>query len=135
MEERLFFNESTKPNEQTLKAAFGNVYTHFKELMDISNSFSKDWNFSKSSGWMLKVHDKKKALFYLIPMKKEFKISMAIRDKEKNNFIKDIELKMIHGKLLSAKRYREGFALRFNTNDDDYETIEELIRKLITFRT
>ena len=28
--------------------------------MDIPDCFLNDWNFSKRSGWMLKVHDKKK---------------------------------------------------------------------------
>jgi hypothetical protein len=84
MEEIVFLNESTAPSEQTLKSEFGDVYTYSKALMDISDSFSKDWNFSKSSGWMLKVHDKKRALFYVNPMKNEFKVSMAIRESERS---------------------------------------------------
>jgi len=73
------------------------------KLMDISDSFSKDWNFSKSSGWMLKVHNKRKALFYIIPMRNDFKVSMAIRKNELSKFLKDVELKNIHNNLLSAK--------------------------------
>ena len=134
MVERVFFDESTKPSEKSLRAALGDFYNNFKDLMDISDSFSKDWNFSKRSGWMLKVHDKKKALFYVIPMKNEFKVSMAIRDNERIKYINDLELKKINDKLLTAKKYKEGFLLRFKTNDDDYETFELLIRKLIPCR-
>lgn len=134
MGERVFFDESTKPSEKSLKTALGEFYNNFKDLMDISDSFSMDWNFSKRSGWMLKVHDKKKALFYVIPMKNEFKINMTIGDNERIKYLNDLELKMIHDKLLTSKKYREGFLLRFKTNDDDYETFQLLIKKLIHFR-
>jgi hypothetical protein len=135
MVKRVFFDESTEPSEKSLRTELGQFYNNFKYIMDISDSFFKDWNFSKRSGWMLKVHDKKKALFYVIPMKNEFMVSMAIRDNERIQCMNDFELKMIHDKLLAAKKYREGFLIRFKTSDDDYETFLLLIKKLIHFRT
>ena len=135
MAERFFSDESTKPNENNLKTVLGDVYNDYKSIMDISDFFSKDWNFSKSSGWMLKVHDKKKALFYLIPLKQEFKISMAIRGPERETLVEDAELEKIHQIILSAKKYREGFVIRFSSNDEEYETFIKLIRKLIILRT
>jgi len=50
-------------------------------------------------------------------------------------YLNDLELKMIHDKLLTSKKYREGFLLRFKTNDDDYETFQLLIKKLIHFKS
>ncbi len=135
MAERFFSDESTKPNENNLKTVLGDVYNEYKSIMEISDFFSKDWNFSKSSGWMLKVHDKKKALFYLIPLKQEFKISMAIRGSERETLVEDVELEKIHQIILSAKKYREGFVIRFSSNDEEYETFIKLIRKLIILRT
>jgi Protein of unknown function (DUF3788) len=135
MEVRPFLDENSKPTEDALKPVLGNVYEYYERLIDIADSFIMDWNFSKSSGWMLKAHDKKKALFYIIPLKNEFKISMAIRENERKTFLKDEELKRIHSTIKSAKQYREGFALRFNVNDDDYfEIIETLIKKLTAIR-
>jgi hypothetical protein len=46
----------------------------------MAGAFSQEWNFSKSSGWMLKVFDARKALFYFIPLKCGFKVSMDIRE-------------------------------------------------------
>lgn len=135
MAERFFSDESTKPNENNLKTVLGDVYNEYKSIMEISDFFSKDWNFSKSSGWMLKVHDKKKALFYLIPLKQEFKISMAIKGPERETLVEDAELEKIHQIILSAKKYREGFVIRFSSNDEEYETFIKLIRKLIILRT
>lgn len=136
MEERPFLDKNSKPTEQTLQPALGDAYGHYGKLMDTADSFSKDRNFSKSSGWMLKVHDKKKALFYLIPLKNEFKISMAIRENERNAFLENDELKLIHTVIKSAKKYREGYAIRFNIkNDTDFEMPELLIKKLIELRS
>jgi hypothetical protein len=134
MEERVFIEKQPKPAEESLLNAFGESYRYFKCLMDISESYNKDWNFSKTSGWMLKVHNNKKALFYVIPLKNEFKISMAIRENELNTLLKDNDLKKIHQRLLDTKKYREGFAIRFKSDDKDYKYLEHLIRKLISIR-
>ena len=84
---------------------------------------------------MLKVHDKKKALFYLIPLKNEFKISMAIRENERKSFLEDNELEIIHNMIKSAKKYREGYALRFNVkNENDFKILELFIGKLTLIR-
>ena len=136
MEKRPFLDRNSMPNEQMMQSTLGETCTYYENLMDITGSFSKDWNFSKSGGWMLKVHDKKKALFYLIPLKNEFIISMAIRENERKVFLGDDELKTIHGVIKSAKKYREGYALRFNIkNETDFEMPGLLIKKLIMLRS
>ncbi len=136
MEKRPFLDKNSKPTEQMLQSKFGETYTYYENLMNISDSFSKDWNFSKSSGWMLKVHDKKKALFYLIPLENEFKISMAIRENERKAFLDHDEFKTIHDVINSSKKYREGYALRFNIkNEADFKIPGLLIKRLTTFRS
>lgn len=136
MEERPFLDKNSKPTMQTLQSALGETCTYYDKLMGTASTFSQDWNFSKSSGWMLKVHNRKKALFYLIPLKNEFVISMAIRENERKIVLDDIELKTIHEIIKSAKKYREGYALRFNIkNDADFEMPKLLIEKLIVLRS
>ena len=135
MEKRPFMDKEAEPGEEKLKKALKDSYSYYNELMDVSDSFLKDWNFSKSSGWMLKVHNKKKALFYVIPLNGEFKISMAIRENERNAFFDDGELSNIHNMLKSSKIYREGYALRFNVkNKENFQILNILIQKLINFR-
>jgi hypothetical protein len=51
--------------DQSLKASLGESYKSYIDLIDIADSFFKDWNFSKSSGWMLKVSNKQKHYFML----------------------------------------------------------------------
>ena len=61
---------------------------------------------------------------------------MAIRENERNTFLKDSELKTIHNMIESAKQYREGYALRFKVNNDkEFEMPELLIKKLIKIRS
>lgn len=135
MEERPFMNKDTEPTEEKLKQTLEDLYIYYKELMGIADSFLKEWKFSKSSGWMLKVYDKKKALFYLIPLKNEFKISMAIRENEIKAFLEDNGLETLHSMIKSTKKYREGYALRFNVaNEEEFEILELFIKKLISFR-
>ena len=136
MEIRPFLDENTKPTEKALKPILGNVFEYYKRLINIADSFTMDWNFSKNSGWMLKAHNKKKSLFYIIPLENKFKINMAIRENERKTFLKDDELKTIHSKIKSAKEYREGFELRFEVKDDEhFKVIESLIKKLTAIRT
>lgn len=84
---------------------------------------------------MLKVHQKNKALFYLIPLKNKFKISLALRENERDAFLDDNELKIFNEILLSPMKYREGYAMVFQVNEDDeYEDFEIFIKKLILLR-
>jgi len=135
MEERAFTEQSNKPNEQTIQSTLGQTYPHYKKLIEIVSTFMHDWQFSKGRGWMLKVHDKKKALFYLIPFKNEFKISLTIREKEKEIFLKDAGFKALHESLKSAKKYSEGYAMQFTiASNNDYKIFESFLKKLISLR-
>ena len=92
-----------------MQTELGGAYPYFKALAGIPNSFTREWVFYRSGGWTMKVHDKKKVLFYLVPMKYEFGVNMAIR---------------------------EGFALRFKVEgQSDYDALESLIKRLIDIRT
>jgi hypothetical protein len=54
---RVFLDESKMPSDESLKTSFGDSYYNYIDLLDIEDSFSNDWNFSKGSGWMFKVHN------------------------------------------------------------------------------
>ena len=135
MEERPFIEKSIKPTDQTIQAALRSTYICYKNVVDLASSFSQEWTFSNSAGWMLKVYDRKKALFYLIPLNDSLKISLAIRENEREAFLRDDELKMLHAKISSSKKYIEGFALQFEiANKNEFQSLELFIRKLIALR-
>jgi hypothetical protein len=94
-----------------------------------------EWTFSQSSGWILKVHDRKKALFYLIPLKDGLKISLTMRESERAALLRDKELAGMHTAISSSKKYAEGFALQFGLADEKgFRSFELFIRKLIAIR-
>jgi hypothetical protein len=135
MAERPFPDKSNKPTEQTIQAALGGTYTYYQKIVRLASSFLQEWTFTKSSGWMLKLYDRKKALFYLIPLKNGFKLSLTIRDDERDAFLRDSELATIHEKISSSKKYTEGFALQFDiTNKGEFQALELFIQKLIAIR-
>ena len=135
MKERPFLDESNKPTEQVMKAMLGSTYAYYSNIIDLVGIYSREWTFSKGSGWMLKIYDRRKALFYLIPYYDGFKISLAIRGNEREAFLDDSKLGLIHDKILLSKKFTEGFALQFEIeNMSEFQTVELFIRKLIAMR-
>lgn len=117
MEQRPFTDKSVQPEEQLLKKALGKAYKYYTELDILTASFKKNWNHSKSSGWMLKVHDGKKALYYFIPLNDAFMISLAVREQERDEFLSMKTMAVLHDELKAAKKYSEGYALKSHVAD------------------
>lgn len=135
MNKRPFIQKTGKPTEKTLQASLGSAYNCYRKVMDLASSYSKEWIFSKSSGWMLKIVNQKKALLYLIPLNNAIKISMTIREKERAALLKDKELGMLHEKISLSKKYPEGFALQMDVNNEsEYQPAELLLNKIIEIR-
>lgn len=126
---------SNKPTEDTLNDVLGSVYSHYEEIIAITGTFSTEWIHSQSGGWMLKVFDNKKSLLYIIPLRNEFIVSLAIRENEKDNILNDAKLKELHRQVSTSKKHTEGYALKYEiTNDKEYRQARLLIEKLIEFR-
>ncbi len=135
MDQRPFTDKSVQPDEQLLKNALGKAYKFYTELGSLTASFKKDWNYSKSSGWMQKVHDGKKALYYFIPLKDSFMLSLAVREQEKDDFLSMKSMAVLHEDLKNAKKYSEGYALKFHVADAaSFYTCLLLIRSLVEKR-
>lgn len=136
MDERPFMDKSAQPEALALRAALGSSHPFYEKLLALADGYSREWNFTKSGGWLLKLFDRKKALCYLIPLKGAFKISLTLREAEKQAFLEDQELASLHESLLTSKKYVEGFALQFEVRDDKgFQAAELLIGKLIALRT
>jgi hypothetical protein len=134
--ERPFNDASTRPVETAIAATLGSAHSRFKIVEELADGFMADWNFVKGSGWMLKIHAKRKALLYLVPLQGAFRISMAIREAERDLLLQDPDLAPLHEMLASAKKYPEGFYLQLDVNDEmDFGPVESLVIKLIAART
>lgn len=71
----------------------------------------------------------------MVPMFSSFKISLTIRETEKEEFLLDMELSSFHEDMRNAKKYPEGFALQFLIEDrNTFSSCKLLIEKLIAKR-
>lgn len=78
------------------------------------------------------MHGGKKALYYFIPLKDSFMISLAIREQEKDDFLSMKSMAVLHEDLKNAKKYSEGYAFRFHVTDEhSFSTCLLLIRSLV----
>jgi len=119
VDERPFKDKSLKPTEENLATVLSKVFTHFVEFNELTNNYKHSWNYSKTSGWMEKVEDKKKALYYLIPLDNAFIISMAIRENEKNAILSNADYKKYHAIVDQARKYSEGYNVKFEVVDKE----------------
>jgi len=134
--QHIFLDKSAKPTENTLKAGLGKAWPHYVKIRDLATGFVAEWNFTKSSGWLQKFHDKKKALFYFIPLKSAIKIGMAVRETERAVFLAEAEIdKATLDQIESARKYVEGYAVHFMVvTARDYAVFEKFMRRLIELR-
>ncbi|TDR18468.1 DUF3788 family protein [Marinicella litoralis] len=135
MNKRPFADKLIKPTEDSLNRILGKVYAIYLELNERTFGFKKSWRFSPSSGWMQKVHDGKKALYYLIPLNDSFSVSLAVQEKEKMRLLADQAILPMHEQLKNSKRYSEGYALRFSVDNlHSFLPCINLINKLAAMR-
>ena len=135
MEERPFNSKSSKPATDNIKRVLASCFSYYNEFMETTKAFSKEWNYSKSSGWIQKLFDNKKALFLLIPHTNQFIISLTVREKESAILLNDKEIDFHKEQLKQAKKYNEGFAMRFSVTDkESFSKTIIFIKKIITLR-
>ena len=116
-EVRPFKEKSPKPTAPLLKEVLGSTFSFFEQLLQLAAKQSIEWNHSKTSGWMLKAGDRKKALFYLVPLENSFRVNLTMREAEKEMLLTEKSLSYLHEQLRTAKKYAEGFLLQFEVSD------------------
>lgn len=117
MSEKPFADQSHQPDEDTLASVLENTYSFYSDLLGLASGFKKQWNYSKSGGWMLKVYDAGKALLYLIPLNGMFKVSLTLRENERVLLLQNEGVRFAHDAMINSKKYSEGYALQFPVSD------------------
>lgn len=125
-----------RPTEQLLKKELVSVAPYYQQLMDVTSAFSKEWNYSKTGGWIQKVFDNKKALLYLIPLRNEFSLGLTVREHERDILLKDREIGFVKEQLAQAKKYSEGYGMQFRiTNKRSFSECVQFVKKIIALRS
>ncbi len=135
MKKRLFTDSGVPPTEALLRKQMGKAFDYYTSMLSISGQYRKQWQYGSGSGWLLKVDDMRKALFYLMPFDLGIDISLAIRDAEREELMQHKQIELFYPQLALAQKYAEGYALRFEIeNDTSCVVAMALVQKLIDIR-
>jgi hypothetical protein len=101
-----FEQKEAAPDEPKLKKALGELYSAYKEVLELTDDYDLEWKFyGKRHGWQLKIAQKGKALLYLIPQEKSFRIGFAVRENEKERLLNSSLPPKTKEDLATAKKY------------------------------
>lgn len=119
----IFQNKLTKPIDQDLVDNLDSTYTLWFQLHDFvfemyPNGLA-EWNYSgKKYGWNYRIRDKKRAIIYLLPRDKYFKVAFVFGQKATDTIMLSAVSRKIKNELARAKKYAEGRGIRIDINDE-----------------
>lgn len=135
MKHRLFIDASTPPSEALLRKQLGSAMKYYGAIIGVSGDYRRQWQYSRGNGWILKVDDMRKALYYLIAFDEGIEISLTVRDAEREAFLKNKECEKLYPQLKAGTKYPEGYALRFEVESaEQCESVVRFISELMKVR-
>jgi hypothetical protein len=134
--ERPFTHPGHEPDEDELEAVLEPaMFGRWWSLLAIAEGFTREWTFAGKSGWMLKVGDARKALVWLVPLRRGFRASLAIRESEREPLLVDEALAPLHEQIRSARKLPEGYAVAFEVHDGaEADLAAGLLRTIVAAR-
>jgi len=129
--ESIFTDKNKLPNDNDLKESLGDTYQLWQLIKDyVISEYPKgfeEWSCSKY-GWSLRIKDKKRAIIYLLPRDRFFKVALVFGQKATDMIMKSQIANSIKTELDSAKVYAEGRGIRIDIMDKMIiSDIQELI--------
>jgi len=131
-----FDRKEVIPDDPELKKTLKGALPAYMEILTLIDGFSREWKFyGPRLGWLLKVTQKGKALFYLTPEDGSFRLGLAVRDKEKEVLLNSKLPAKAKDELAHAKRYPEGHPLKLQVKkESDMRTVRLVIGILKAMR-
>jgi hypothetical protein len=136
MKRRLFTDLDVMPTDGLLRKKLGSAMDYYVGIMSTSGRYRKQWQFNRGHGWILKVDDMRKALYYLIAFEDGIEISLTVREREREELLKSKEIQELHPQLESGTKYSEGYALRFGIESNvECKSVSRFLGQLIKMRS
>ena len=133
--DRVFMDAAQQPTDASVSEALGEAREFFDRILALTGDFAATWGFTKGSGWALKVADKKKALLYVVPLADMFRLSMTLRELERDELLGRKALESLHPAMREARKFSEGYALYFAIDGpDECGQVELLVSAVIALR-
>ena len=119
MKKRLFAEMEFEPTDYLLEKQLGSAMRFYTAILAISGNYRRQWQFNFGNGWILRVHDMSKTLYYLIAFVGGIEVSLTITDSEREHFLERPELEECRPQIIGGTKYSGGYALRFEIESDD----------------
>lgn len=132
---RAFTDPGHEPTLEDVEATIAELGPRFRGLLRKTNSLSTVWTFSKGSGWLLKIQDRRKALCYVIPHHGGFVVRGTVREHEREALSTADGLESLRAELASARTYSEGYLVQLDVQDEDgADLLDRFIDTLMSLR-
>jgi hypothetical protein len=136
MKKRLFTDADVTPTEALLRKQLGKAMDYYMAVVSKSGDYRKQWHYSRGNGWILKVDDMHKALYYLIAFDEGIEISLTVRDGERAAFLQNKEFDALRPQFEKATKYSEGYALRFEVESaEECKSVTKFLSELMAVRS
>jgi len=135
--DKVLVDKSTQPTDALLQSVLGTPFAYFQEILGLTAAYTQEWTYpSKSSGWVMKISRKCKALCWLFPYQQMFRVSFALREHEKDALLDNKQIPASYKELLrGSKKYREGYALRIDVESQQTcNEVQVFIQQLMALR-
>ena len=135
--DKVLVDKSTQPTDALLQSVLGAPFACFQEILELTAAYTQEWTYpSKSSGWVMKISRKSKALCWLFPYQGMFRVSFALREHEKDSLLGNKQIPASYKELLQgSKKYREGYALRIDVESRQaHDDVQVFVQQLMVLR-
>lgn len=140
MENEIIFGDKThQPDETMLRQVLGKTYPLWLDIRKYVHTkytgAKEQWKYPGAKyGWSFSLHDKKRAILYLIPRKTYFQVAFVFGQKATDHVLASKINPLIKHELESARVYAEGRGIRLVVkNKKNLEDIRELIDTKLSF--
>jgi len=123
MDISIFTDNKIMPVDDDLIVALGSMYEMWQHLtgyVHLKYPAAIDlWNYSGDKyGWNFRIKDKKRAIVYLLPRDRFFKVAMVFGQKATDTIMHSQVAECIKSELASARVYAEGRGIRIDITDE-----------------
>lgn len=137
LERRIFDRKEVFPAKRKLQTVLRDSFSAYEELLSLTEGFTRNWKFyGKTIGWQLKIERHGKALLYVTPLSKSFRVGLALREEERETLLISQLAPKKKDELRAAVKYAEGYPLRFEVRTkDDMEVLSPVLDLLLKARS
>lgn len=139
MDKSVFTEKRKLPQEGEVEVALGETYVFWKEVVNYVHSLDgklvDEWNFpGEKYGWSFRIKDKKRAIIYLLPRDRFFKVAFVFGHKAFDYIMQSEIAENIKIGLETAKPYAEGRGIRIDVRGlEDLQDIKKLVDIKLSF--